>query len=147
MINIFNKLATDYVVTYNNNIYKTTDWWWGFPFMLLWLTIAIIVIAGMWQVFKKAGRPGWAAIVPVYNTLQLIWLNKKPWWWILLMLIPFVNIVIIIMLYYYTAQAFGKGLGTTLLLIFIPVVGWPYLGFSDAKYQLTKSAGSRGRRR
>lgn len=29
------------------------------------LIIAIITIAGMWKMFVKAGRPGWAAIVPL----------------------------------------------------------------------------------
>ena len=139
----FNKLA-DYIVTYDK-VYDTSNWWWSSGAMFLWLILVVLIIAGMWQVFVKAGRPGWAVLVPVYNTLQLIWLNKKPWWWVLLLLIPLVNIVVIIMLYSMTAKAFGKGLGTTLLLIFIPIIGWPYLGFGDAKYRLAKTKGIRTR--
>ena len=33
--------------------------------MVLWLVIVILMIAGMWKVFEKAGKPGWAAIVPI----------------------------------------------------------------------------------
>ena len=31
------------------------------------LAVAVVVLAGFWKVFTKAGQPGWAAIVPIYN--------------------------------------------------------------------------------
>jgi hypothetical protein len=74
--------------------------------------------------------------VPFYNTLQLIWIVKKPWWWILLMLIPFVNIVIFVIFYNEVSKAFGKGTGFTVLLIVLPLIGFPMLAFGSAKYQL-----------
>jgi uncharacterized protein DUF5684 len=102
--------------------------------MIVWLPLAILEIVGMWKVFVKAGRPGWAAIVPVYNNLQLIWMTGRPWWWILLMLIPIVNIVVIIMILHDLSKSFGRGVGTTLLLFFLPFIGFPILGFGSATY-------------
>jgi hypothetical protein len=102
--------------------------------MIIWLPLAILEIAGMWKVFTKAGRPGWAAIVPVYNNLQLIWTTGRPWWWILLMLIPIVNIVVIAMILHDISKSFGRGVGMTLLLFFLPFIGFPMLGFGSATY-------------
>lgn len=108
--------------------------------MVLFLALAVVMIASMWKIFTKAGRPGWAALVPIYNTLQLIWTSGKPWWWFLLMLIPFVNIVVLVVVYYNLCKAFGKGVGYTLLLIFIPIVGFPMLAWGNTTYKLKKPA-------
>ena len=61
-------------------------------FFTLWiiicLAIAVIVIAGEWKAFEKAGQPGWACIVPVYNIYIMIKIGGKPGWWLLVCLIP-----------------------------------------------------------
>lgn len=44
------------------------------------LVIAILQIVGQWKAFKKAGKGGWEAIVPVYNVIvccQITGVN--PW--------------------------------------------------------------------
>lgn len=97
--------------------------------------IGLIVVISMWFVFKKAKKPGWAAIIPIYNTLVLLEIIKRPWWWILLMFIPLVNIVVYIIVHFDLAKAFGKGGGMALLLIFLPFIGYPVLAFGDAKYK------------
>src|SRR5215213_1016061 len=58
------------------------------------LIVGILVIAGMWKVFTKAGKPGWAAIIPIYNAVVLLQIAGKPLWWLLLFFIPIVNIVV-----------------------------------------------------
>jgi ABC-type sulfate transport system permease subunit len=103
--------------------------------MIVWLVIAVVIIAAMWKVFQKAGKPGWAAIVPIYNTVVMLDIVKRPLWWILLLLIPFVNIIFSIILMNDIAKAFGKGIGFTLGLIFLPFIFWPILGFGNAQYQ------------
>jgi hypothetical protein len=35
--------------------------------LLVQLAIIVLTFVGMWKVFVKAGHPGWAAIVPIYN--------------------------------------------------------------------------------
>ena len=57
---------------------------------LIWKPLALVLtIAGLWGIFKKAGRPGWLSIIPVYNIVVLLQVVGKPWWWLLLFLIPF----------------------------------------------------------
>ena len=60
----------------------------GIGFTLLWLAITVLIVAGFWKVFVKAGEPGWAAIVPIYNIFVLLKIAGKPAWWIILMIIP-----------------------------------------------------------
>ena len=106
----------------------------GLAFMLVWLAIALVVIAGMWKVFVKAGKPGWAAIVPIYNMIVLLEIAGKPLWWFILLLVPVVNFIIIIMMSISIAARFGKGTGFALGLAFLAPIFYPVLGFGDARY-------------
>lgn len=89
----------------------------------------------MWKVFTKAGKPGWAAIVPIYNTIVILEIVGKPIWWIILCLIPFVNIIVFLIILNELSKCFGRGVGTTLGLVFLPFIFWPILGFGSAQYQ------------
>src|SRR5438094_3620519 len=75
------------------------------------LLIALFIIVAMWKVFTKAGQPGWASIIPIYNLYVSCKIVGRPWWWILLMLIPFVNFIILIILCIDLAKSFGKRSG------------------------------------
>jgi len=101
---------------------------------IIGLLVAVLVIAGMWKVFTKAGKPGWAAIIPIYNTIVLLQIAGKPLWWFLLFFIPVVNIVIAAMVMIGVAKAFGKGTGFALGLLFLSPIFIPILGFSNAQY-------------
>jgi len=102
--------------------------------MLIWLAIVIFLIAAVWKVFVKAGKPGWAAIIPIYNTIVLLEIVGRPWWWILLMLIPVVGLVIYILVMVELAAVFGKGGGFAVGLIFLGFIFYPILGFGSATY-------------
>lgn len=102
---------------------------------VLCLVLVVVTIAGTWKTFQKAGKPGWASIVPIYNLIVLLEITGKPTWWIILLLIPLVNLVILIMLYHQLSLSFAQGAGMTILLILLPFVGWPMLGFGDSQYQ------------
>lgn len=99
------------------------------------LVILVLVIVSMWKIFAKANKPGWAAIIPIYNVLVLLQIVKKPWWWILLLLIPIVDIVIAIMMTHNLSVRFGKGVGFTIGIIFLPFIFLPILGFGDVEYK------------
>lgn len=103
-------------------------------FAFIYLIIFLVVIAGMWKVFEKAGKPGWAAIIPIYNVIILLEIVGKPVWWIILLLIPFVNLIIMIMLCHQLSLSFGQGIGMTIMLIILPFVAFPLLGFGSATY-------------
>jgi hypothetical protein len=104
-------------------------------FSLIWLAFAIFMIASVWKLFTKAGQPGWAAIVPIYNLIILLKVAGKPGWWFLLFLVPLVNLIISIVVVIAVAQNFGKGAGFAIGMIFLPFIFYPILGFGDAQYQ------------
>lgn len=106
----------------------------GLGFMLVSLAVALLMIASMWKIFVKAGKPGWAAIVPIYNFIVLLEIAGKPAWWIILLIVPVVNFIIVIMLSISLAKKFGKGVGYGLGLAFLGVVFYPMLGFGDSRY-------------
>jgi len=88
----------------------------------------------MWKVFTKAGQPGWASLIPIYNTYIMLKMAGKPGWWLLLLLIPFVNLIFAIILVIAIAERFGKGVGFALGMIFLSLIFWAILAFGDAKY-------------
>jgi uncharacterized protein DUF5684 len=88
-----------------------------------------------WRIFEKAGKPGWASIIPIYNTIVMLEIVGKPWWWILLFLIPGVNIIFAIWMVNLLSISFGKGVGFTLGLVFLSLIFYPILAFSNAEYK------------
>jgi Family of unknown function (DUF5684) len=103
-------------------------------YSLFMLAFAVLIIAGMWKLFTKAGKPGWAAIVPIYNIIVLLEVIGRPTWWVVLYLIPFVNIVILFIVWIDLAKSFGKDVAYALGLIFLPFIFLPMLGFGKATY-------------
>ncbi len=102
------------------------------PLLICWLITAI----GKWKTFEKAGKPGWAAIIPIYNTIVTIEIVGKPMWWIaILLLVPCANIIFAIWLINLLAKSFGKSEGFTIGLILFPFIFYPILGFGSATYQ------------
>lgn len=99
------------------------------------LLIAAVVIAGMWKAFSKAGEPGWAAIIPIYNIYVMVKISDNPWWWLILFFIPILNLVALLKIHIDVAKEFGQGLGFGLGLAILPIIFWPLLGFGDYQYQ------------
>jgi len=104
----------------------------GIIMFLIYFAVIIVMIAGMWKIFVKAGKPGWAAIIPIYNVIILLEIVGRPMWWILIYLIcaPIAAIIISLDL----AKSFGKDIGFGIGLIILPVVFYPMLGFGSATY-------------
>jgi len=105
----------------------------------VYLVFVLLIIAGMWKTLSKAGQPGWAAIIPIYNVYVLLKAAGKPGWWVLLFLIPLVNVIIAIMTYLGLVTNFGKGAGYAVGLLFLPFIFFPMPGFGDAQYQGAKA--------
>ena len=104
-------------------------------FWIFWLAFMILMIAACWKIFTKAGQPGWAAIIPIYNWYILCKIVGRPGWWVILLLIPFVNFIVGIILCIDLAKSFGKGVGFGIGLILLGVIFFPILGFGSAQYQ------------
>ena len=109
-------------------------------FVVVWLAFVIVIIAGMWKTFEKAGEPGWACIIPIYNIIVLLRVAGKPLWWILLMLVPFANLIVAILVSIAVAENFGKGAGFGIGLAFLGPIFYAILGFGDARYQGVRRA-------
>ena len=99
------------------------------------LIFGIFLIAAQWKIYTKAGQPGWACIIPIYNFYILLKIVGKPWWWLLLMLIPFVNLIYAIWTVNMLSKSFGKDEGFTVGLLLLGIIFYPILGFGSAKYQ------------
>lgn len=97
---------------------------------------AIVGIVAMWKIFAKAGQPGWAAIVPIYNVIVLLKVINRPWWWLLLLLIPIVDIVFLIIMAVDLGKSFGKGgAWSFFLLILLSLIGYLILAFGKSEYR------------
>lgn len=108
---------------------------------LICLAIAVIGVAGQWRTFEKAGQPGWACIIPIYNVYIMTKIGGKPGIWTLwCLLLPIVFFVWVLNM---ISKSFGKDEAFTVGLFFFGVVFWPILGFGDAQYQ--GPFGKRGR--
>lgn len=102
--------------------------------MLFGAVFGLLMLVSMWRVFTKAGQPGWAVLIPIFNTYVMLKVAGKPGWWLLLLLIPVVNLIVTILMLAGIANNFGKGGGYVLGLIFLPFIFYPMLAFGDAQY-------------
>ena len=107
----------------------------GPMFWICWLAFMILMIAACWKIYTKAGQPGWACIIPIYNIYIWCKIVGRPAWWIILMLIPFVNFIVGIVLCIDLAKSFGKGVGFGIGLALLGIIFFPILGFGSAQYQ------------
>lgn len=100
------------------------------------VALALLMIVSMWKVFTKAGKPGWAVLIPFYNVLVMLEIVGKPWWWLLLIiLVPIANLVFGIWMINLLSKSFGKSTGFTLGIIFLGIIFIPVLGLGKAEYK------------
>ena len=103
-------------------------------FLIPTLIITVILVVSMWKIYIKAGKPGWAAIIPIYNIIVLLEIVGKPTWWIILFLVPCANIVVAVWITNLLSKSFGQSEGFTIGLLLLSFVFWPILGFGNYQY-------------
>ncbi len=106
----------------------------GAAFVVIYLVVVVLLIIAAWQVFTKAGKPGWAVLIPFYNAYVVLKIVGRPGWWLVLYFIPLVNIVIAIIVTVNLASSFGQSGWFAVGLIFLPYIFYPILGFGSARY-------------
>ena len=116
-----------YTYDYDYSTSVTVPTW----YYVMILAIAVVMIVSFWKIYTKAGKPGWAAIVPVYNFVVLLQICDLPLWYIVLFFIPFANIYAIIKIYIELAHKFGKSTGFGVLTFFFSFVCLPILVFDN----------------
>ncbi len=105
-------------------------------FLIFYFIIAVICIVSVWRLFTKAGKPGWAAIVPVYNQIVMLQVAGRPVWWVLLMMfVPIFQVWVAIVAAIDFAKSYGKSTGFGVLVALLPFIGLPILAFGkDTHY-------------
>lgn len=110
-------------------------------FMFVFALVGLVVLVGMWKTFSKAGQPGWAAIIPVYNLVVLFRVAGQSGWLALTFLLNFIPVVgglawlgIVIWNHINVSKRFGHGVGFALGLVFLAPIFWLILGFGSSKY-------------
>lgn len=110
-------------------------------FALVIAVIALVTLVGMWKVFAKAGEPGWAALIPVYNLIVLLRVAGLPWYWVftpLVVIIPFLGLIAyfawVVWVHHRISTRFGQGVGFTIGLTLLSPIFWLILGFGSSRY-------------
>ena len=114
----------------------------GAGMLIVWLAIMVFMLVSWWIVFKKAGQPGWAILIPIYNFLVILRVAGKPWWWVFSMLLviipiagPILFLVVWILICNAISKNFGQGAGFTVGLVLLSIVFVPILAFGDYQYK------------
>ena len=106
-------------------------------FMAMLIPILIIIaitVIGKWKIYEKAGKPGWAALIPVYTWIVTLEIIGKPIWWVFLFFVPCVNIIFLIWTANLLSKSFGQSEGFTVGLILLGFIFYPILGFGNYRY-------------
>lgn len=107
----------------------------GMLFPLIMLAFTVFIVAAVWRVFTKAGKPGWAALIPIYNAVVLLEITGRPLWWLLLFFVPVMNVIAMVIVGVDLARSFGKGVGFGIGLSLFGFIFYPILGFGSARYE------------
>ncbi len=107
-------------------------------YMVVIIALVVLSIVATWKIYSKAGKPGWASLVPIYNLVvmfQIVGLNP---WFLCIMLIPFAGgiagIVFGIMVPFRLAKSYGKDIGWGFGLWLLPSIFQLILGFGKSEY-------------
>ena len=112
--------------------------------IIMWviaMAIGVFTIICMWKLFVKAGKPGWAAIVPIYNIVVMLEITELPMWYIALFFVPFANIYAMFKIYIEFAKKFGKSAGFGVGMVFFAPIFLGILAFGkNSNYVGSQSA-------
>lgn len=113
----------------------------GILFIFL-LAIVIFMIVVKWKMYEKAGKPGWASIVPVYSTIVLFDIIGYKWYYIFLLFLGGVPVIGGVALMLFTisysiklAKSFGQSTGFGIGLALVNPIFVAIIAFDkDIKY-------------
>lgn len=102
---------------------------------IIYLAIAVLYIVALWKIYTKAGKSGWAAIIPFYNLYVLLKIVGKPGWWLILYFIPIVNFIIHLIVSIELAKVFKRSTAFGIILLWLfSFIGYLVLGFGKSVY-------------
>jgi len=115
--------------------------------LALIIVVCILTVVGRWKVFKKAGKEGWEALIPVYSDWVYVEISGVNWWYFLLIIMPTLTMFVknnsiisvisplISMVGYFfcnynISKRFHKDTGTAILLTLFPIIVLLVIGVS-----------------
>jgi hypothetical protein len=101
---------------------------------LVWLAVVGVLLAAYWQIFAKAGQPGWVSLIPFYNLIKLLHITGRSGWWIVGLMVPFLNFFVFIRLVFDLAKSFGRGVAFGFGLLLLSPIFIPVLAFGSSRY-------------
>ncbi|MEX0775499.1 MAG: DUF5684 domain-containing protein [Phycisphaeraceae bacterium] len=102
--------------------------------LTIFLAVFVLAAVGLFKLFTKANKPGWAAFIPVYNGMVMAEIVGRPSWHGLLLLVPVLGVIMAILICIELAKSFGKDTVFGVLLALFSPIMMPILGFSSATY-------------
>ncbi len=109
--------------------------------ILIDAALIVLLIVVLWRIFKKAGMPGWLALIPILNIAAYIRVAKFPPLMFLfyfgVLIPPHGAIAVLILNIIVTAcigHAFNKSSGFIAGMILLPFIFLPILAFGDSEY-------------
>lgn len=115
----------------------------------LCIALWLLVIIAEWRIYTKAGQPGWASLIPLYNdyiSYKIFWGNG--WLFLVPLVLSFLDglsyigpifYLLCLVLYaatqYKKSVAFGHGIPFAVGLFLCPTIFEMILAFSDAYYR------------
>lgn len=109
-------------------------WIFGAIGVVISVLVCLLILSATWRIFTKAGRPGWYALIPVYNVYVMLQIVKKPTWLTLLFFIPYLQLIPQIIISIELGKAFGKSAAFSTIFILILPLGYFIIAFDDSKY-------------
>ena len=104
------------------------------PTLLVIFILFVLLIVSMWMIFEKAGEAGWKSLIPFYSSYKLFQIATDHGWMFLLVYVPIIGWIFQVYMVYKLAGAFGKGIGFTVGMVFLPIVFYPILAFGSSEY-------------
>ena len=105
---------------------------------LVQIALIVVFLIAYWKIFEKAGKPGWAALIPFYNVYlmcDIVWPNKAFVPFLLLSFVPIANVIYAIIFIFRLAKAFGKDMAFGFGLLLLAPIFILILAFGDSTYQ------------
>lgn len=129
--------------------------------LVLLIAYLVFYLIGLWKLFKKAGRPGWAAIIPFYSDYVLIEMVGLHWYWFIISLVPtvigffvesgplvtilqIVTLFVNINIYYNLTKKMNKSAGWIVLLVLFGGIALPILGYGKDVWYADVPTGKNG---
>lgn len=97
---------------------------------------------GLYKLFPKAGQPGWAAFVPLYNFVIMSKISNRNPLWVITLLVPLLNIFIYVGIVIDFIKSYGKfKLGEHVGAVLFPFIFFPKWGFDGTTLYIGPSNG------